>query len=201
MTKQPERKARIERATKETRVEVQVDLDGAGRSDIQTGSGFFDHMLDHIARHGLIDLTVRAAGDLHVDLHHTVEDIGICLGKALVQAVGEPSGLTRYGHAVVHMDETLAEATVDFSGRPFLEFKASLPAGSPGGFDAELAEEFFRAVAVNGRITLHLELRYGKNLHHCLEGLFKAFGRALREAVQKDPRVTGIPSTKGSLEL
>lgn len=201
MTKQPERKARIERATKETRVEVQVDLDGAGRSDIQTGSGFFDHMLDHIARHGLIDLTVRAAGDLHVDLHHTVEDIGICLGKALVQAVGEPSGLTRYGHAVVPMDETLAEATVDFSGRPFLEFKASLPAGSPGGFDAELAEEFFRAVAVNGRITLHLELRYGKNLHHCLEGLFKAFGRALREAVQKDPRVTGIPSTKGSLEL
>ncbi len=201
MTKQPERKARIERATKETRVEVQVNLDGAGRSDIQTGSGFFDHMLDHIARHGLIDLTVRAAGDLHVDLHHTVEDIGICLGKALVQSVGEPSGLTRYGHAVVPMDETLAEATVDFSGRPFLEFKAALPAGSPGGFDAELAEEFFRAVAVNGRITLHLELRYGKNLHHCLEGLFKAFGRALREAVQKDPRVTGIPSTKGSLEL
>lgn len=201
MTKQSKREARVERATKETRVEVRIDLDGAGHSEIQTGSGFFDHMLDHIARHGLFDLTVLATGDLHVDLHHTVEDIGICLGKALLQAVGEPSGLTRYGHAVVPMDETLAEATVDFSGRPFLEFKASLPAGSPGGFDAELAEEFFRALAVNGRITLHLELRYGKNLHHCLEGLFKAFGRALREAVQKDPRVTGIPSTKGSLEL
>jgi len=201
MEKRSKREAAISRDTKETRIEVRLNLDGSGKSDINTGAGFFDHMLDHIARQGLLDLTIRATGDLHVDQHHTVEDIGICLGKALLQAVGEPKGLTRYGHAVVPMDETLAEAAVDFSGRPFLEFNAKLPAGSPGGFDAELAEEFFRAVAVNSRITLHLNLRYGRNLHHCLEGLFKAFGRALRVAVQKDPRVQDVPSTKGMLDL
>ena len=201
MTLSSKRKAVITRSTNETKIEIKIDLDGTGTSDIQTGSGFFDHMLEHIAKHGLFDLYVRAEGDVHVDLHHTVEDVGICLGQAFIQAVGEPVGLTRDGHAVIPMDETLAEATVDFSGRPFLEFRGQLPQGSPGGFDMELGEEFFRAVAVNGRLTLHLELRYGKNLHHCLEGLFKAFGRSLRQAFQMDPRVKGIPSTKGSLEL
>ena len=201
MKKTTKREACIKRNTNETRIEVRVNLDGAGKSEIQTGVGFFDHMLDHIARHGLLDLSVQAKGDLHIDPHHTVEDVGICLGKALLEAIGEPKGLTRYGHAVVPMDEALAEATIDCSGRPFLTFKGDLPQGSPGGFDAELAEEFFRAVAVQGRMTLHLELRYGRNLHHCIEGLFKAFGRALRAAVQKDPRVEGIPSTKGMLEL
>ncbi len=201
MKKEPIRKAHVNRKTRETEVDLHLNLDGTGTADIDTGVGFFDHMLDHIARHGLVDLAVRASGDLRIDPHHTVEDIGICLGKALLQAVGEPKGLTRYGHAVVPMDETLAEATIDFSGRPFLEFKANLPPGNPGGFDAELAEEFFRAVASNSRITLHIGLRYGRNLHHCLEGIFKAFGRALREAVTLDSRVKNIPSTKGMLEL
>lgn len=201
MKKNQTREAHIVRKTSETQVDLRLTLDGTGHSEISTGVGFFDHMLDHIARHGLLDLVVKASGDLDIDAHHTVEDIGICLGQALRNAVGEGKGLTRYGHAVVPMDETLAEATIDFSGRPFLEFKADLPPGSPGGFDAELAEEFFRATAVNGRITLHLDLRYGHNLHHCLEALFKAFGRALRQAVQLDPRIKDIPSTKGMLEL
>ena len=195
------RKGSVSRTTTETQIELEIDLDGTGKSDLQTGVGFFDHMLNHIARHGLFDLKVRASGDLHIDPHHTVEDIGICLGKALLEAVGEPRGLARYGHAVVPMDEALAEATIDFSGRPFLKFRADLPIGGAGAFDAELAEEFFRAVAVNSRMTVHLELRYGRNLHHCLEGLFKAFGRALRVALQKDPRIQDVPSTKGMLEV
>jgi imidazoleglycerol-phosphate dehydratase len=200
MTSPVSREAHISRVTNETTVELTLNLDGAGVSKVQTGQGFFDHMLDHVARHGLFDLTVAAQGDLHIDAHHTVEDVGICLGKAILQAVGEPKGLTRFGHAVVPMDETLAEVAVDFSGRPYLVFNATLPSGDVGGFDAELAEEFFYAVAMQSRITLHIELRHGRNLHHCLEGMFKAFGRALRVALQRDPRVQGVPSTKGMLE-
>ncbi|MBI3119436.1 MAG: imidazoleglycerol-phosphate dehydratase HisB, partial [Candidatus Hydrogenedentes bacterium] len=181
-------------------IALSLSLDGEGNSDIQTGVGFFDHMLTHVARHGLFDLQVKAQGDLHIDAHHTVEDVGICLGKAFLEAVGVPQGIQRYGHAVVPMDEALAEAAVDFSGRPFLVFQADLPHGRLGDFDVELAEEFFRAFAVNSRVTLHLMVRHGKNTHHCVEGLFKAFGRALRATVTLDPRVKGVPSTKGMLE-
>ncbi len=194
------RTANITRETKETRISVTVNLDGAGTGTIGTGVGFFDHMLDHVARHGLFDLEVKAEGDLHIDPHHTVEDVGICMGRAFLQAVGEPKGLTRYGHAVVPMDEALAEVTVDFSGRPFLVFSADLPKARLGEFDAELAEEFLRAFTVQSRVTLHADLRYGKNLHHCIEAMFKALGRALRQAVTLDPRVLSVPSTKGMLE-
>ncbi len=194
------RQAALRRDTQETRIEVSIDLDGDGRSDISTGVGFFDHMLTHLARHGLFDITVKAEGDLHIDAHHTVEDVGICLGKAFAQAVGEPKGLTRYGQAAVPMDEALAEAIVDFSGRPFLVFDASLPPVRLGEFDAELAEEFLRAFAVNARITLHVLLRYGKNTHHGIEAMFKAVARAMRAAVTADPRVHGVPSTKGMLD-
>jgi imidazoleglycerol-phosphate dehydratase len=192
--------AEIQRETKETNISLALNLDGEGLADVATGVGFFDHMLTHVARHGLFDLKVEATGDLHVDAHHTVEDVGICLGKAIVQAVGEPSGLTRFGHAVVPMDEALAEAAVDFSGRPFLHFEAPLPASRIGGFDAELTEEFFRAVAVNARITLHIVVRHGKNTHHIVEAIFKAVARALRQALTLDPRVREIPSTKGVIE-
>jgi imidazoleglycerol-phosphate dehydratase len=194
------RTGNISRETKETRISVTVDLDGTGTGTIGTGVGFFDHMLDHVARHGLFDLEVKAEGDLHIDPHHTVEDVGICLGRAFLQAVGEPKGLTRYGHAVVPMDEALAEVTVDFSGRPFLVFSADLPKARLGEFDAELAEEFLRAFSVQSRMTVHVDLRRGKNLHHCIEAMFKAFGRALRQAVTLDPRVLSVPSTKGMLE-
>ncbi len=194
------RTATIARETKETKISVTVNLDGAGTGKISTGVGFFDHMLEHVAKHGLFDLDVKAEGDLHIDPHHTVEDVGICLGGAFLQAVGEPKGLTRYGHAVVPMDEALAEVTVDFSGRPFLVFSADLPKARLGEFDAELAEEFMRAFAVQARVTLHADLRYGKNLHHCIEALFKALGRALRQSLAIDPRVQSVPSTKGMLE-
>jgi len=196
----PVREARIERETRETKITLVLRLDGGGTAEVNTGVGFFDHMLTHVARHGLFDLTVQAEGDLHIDAHHTVEDVGICLGKAFLQAVGSPEGLTRYGHAITPMDEALAEAAVDFSGRPFLVFNAALPPVRVGDFDAELAEEFLRAFAMNSRTTLHINLRYGKNVHHCLEGMFKALGRALREAVRLDPRVKGVPSTKGVIE-
>jgi imidazoleglycerol-phosphate dehydratase len=162
--------------------------------------GFFDHMLTHLAKHGLFDVTVQAQGDLEIDAHHTVEDVGICLGKAFLKALGEPVGITRYGRATVPMDEALAEAAVDVSGRPFLVFNADMPGARVGEFDAELAREFFQAFAMNSRITLHLNLRYGSNVHHSIEGLFKAFARALREAVSQDPRVKGVPSTKGMLQ-
>ncbi len=194
------RTANISRETKETRISVTVNLDGDGTGKIGTGVGFFDHMLDHVARHGLFDLEVKAVGDLHIDPHHTVEDVGICMGNAFLQAVGEPKGLTRYGHAVVPMDEALAEVTVDFSGRPFLVFSADLPKARLGEFDAELAEEFLRAFSVQSRMTVHVNLRYGKNLHHCIEAMFKALGRALRQALTIDPRVQSVPSTKGMLE-
>ena len=194
------REATVTRTTAETAITVAVNLDGSGKHDCQTGVGFFDHMLTHIARHGLFDLALTASGDLEIDAHHTVEDVGICLGKAFLQALGDLKGIRRFGHAVLPMDETLAEAAIDFSGRPFLRFEGALPRGKAGDFDSELAEEFFRAFAVNSRSTLHLVLRAGTNLHHCIEGLFKAFARALDEAVQTDPRVEGVPSTKGMLE-
>ena len=194
------RTASLSRDTKETRIKVSVNLDGTGTGTIGTGVGFFDHMLDHVARHGLFDLDVKADGDLNIDPHHTVEDVGICLGRAFLQAVGEPKGLTRYGHAVVPMDEALVEVTVDFSGRPFLVFSADLAKARVGEFDAELAEEFLRAFTVQSRMTVHVDLRYGKNLHHCIEAMFKALGRALRQAVTLDPRVQSVPSTKGMLE-
>jgi imidazoleglycerol-phosphate dehydratase len=191
---------RVERATKETRIQISLNLDGSGESSIDTGVGFFDHMLTHIARHGLFDLKVKADGDLEIDAHHTVEDVGICLGNAFAEALGEPAGIKRYGHAVIPMDEALAEAAIDVSGRPFLAFEAKLPKNKVGEFDAELTEEFFRAFAVNSRTTVHIVLRYGQNTHHCIEGIFKAFARALDAATSSDPRVTGVPSTKGMLD-
>ena len=194
------RTAEISRETKETQIKLTVAVDGTGSIEAKTGIGFFDHMLTHIAKHGLFDLVVDAKGDLEIDAHHTVEDVGICLGKAFAQALGEMKGIARFGHAVVPMDEALAEVAVDFSGRPFLVFEAELPRGKVGDFDSELTEEFFRAFAVNSRTTLHILLRYGSNLHHCIEGIFKAFARALDRATQLDPRVTGVPSTKGMLE-
>ena len=177
-----------------------MNLDGKGEADIDTGIGFFDHMLHHVARHGLFDVRVRGKGDLHVDPHHTVEDVGICLGKAFLDAVGEPKGLVRFGHAVVPMDEALAEVAVDFSGRPYLVFDAALPQKMLGEFDVELAEEFMQAFAVNARITLHVVLRFGKNTHHCVEAIFKALGRALAVALAIDARYGDVPSTKGMLE-
>lgn len=194
------RTSELNRETAETRVRVSVNLDGTGKADVRTGIGFFDHMLTHLARHGLFDLMVKAEGDLETGGHHTVEDVGICLGKVFLQAMGDMKGICRFGHAVIPMDEVLAEVAVDCSGRPFLSFQADLPLGSTGGFDSELTEEFFRAFAVNGRMTLHVVLRRGGNLHHCIEGIFKAFARALDRAVQRDPRVKDVPSTKGMLE-
>ncbi len=194
------RKAEIRRETKETQITVSVSLDGTGESDIQTGVGFFDHMLTHLARHGLFDIRVAAKGDLHIDAHHTVEDVGICLGQAFLKAVGVPEGLRRYGHAVVPMDEALAEAAIDFSGRPYLVYRADLSKVKLGDFDTELAREFLQAFAMNARITAHVILRYGDNAHHGVEVMFKAFARALSQAMSKDPRVRGIPSTKGVIE-
>jgi len=194
-----ERIGQASRKTRETEIAVTWRLDGAGQADIDTGVPFFDHMLDQIARHGLMDLTVRAVGDLHIDAHHTVEDTGIVLGQALRQALGDARSIRRYGSAFVPFDETLAFAAVDVSGRPYLVFDAPLPAQKVGDFDTELVPEFFRALAMNAGITLHLKVHYGQNTHHMIEGLFKAFARALGEAVSRDPRVQGIPSTKGAL--
>ena len=190
----------IKRETKETCIDLQVQLDGTGQSSVSTGVGFMDHMLTHLARHGLFDLRLEARGDLEIDAHHTVEDIGICLGKAFVQALGDARGITRFGHAVVPMDEALAEVAVDISGRPFLSFQVELPQVRLGDFDVELVEEFLRAFAVNARMTMHVILRQGGNVHHCVEGIFKALARALRVAVQLDARCTDVPSTKGMLE-
>lgn len=194
------RTARVERKTNETDITLALNLDGSGKTNVSTGVGFFDHMLSQIARHGLFDLELTAKGDLHIDPHHTVEDVGICLGKAFIDALGEPAGIARYGSAIAPMDESLAEAAVDISGRPYLVFNADIPGDRVGQFDTELAEEFFRAFAVNARITLHITLRYGSNAHHAIEGIFKATARALRAAVSLDPRVQGVPSTKGMLE-
>jgi imidazoleglycerol-phosphate dehydratase len=194
------RSAEISRNTLETRVRVQLDLDGGGRSQLATGIGFFDHMLDQIARHGLIDLTVEAQGDLHIDAHHTVEDVGITLGQALAQALGDKKGLSRYGHAYVPLDEALARAVVDLSGRPGLVFAVEFTRARIGEFDVDLVREFFQALVNHAGITVHIDCLRGENAHHQAEAVFKAFARALRMAVSQDPRAAGhVPSTKGSL--
>ncbi len=194
------RQAEISRRTAETNIRAAVNLDGAGKAAVTTDIGFFDHMLDHLARHSLMDIEVECEGDLHIDPHHTVEDVGISLGQAFAKALDGAHGIVRYGHALVPMDETLAEAALDVSGRPFLHFEADLPKVSVGGFDAELTEEFFRAFAINARVTLHIVLRHGTNVHHIIEGVFKAVARAISAAVARDERVKGAPSTKGTLE-
>jgi imidazoleglycerol-phosphate dehydratase len=193
------RTAQIHRQTGETDITLTLDLDGSGQSQVQTGVGFLDHMLTLLAKHSLIDLTVQAQGDLHVDAHHTVEDVGICLGKALVQALGDKAGIRRYGCMTVPMDETLLTAAVDLSGRAFCVWNAELPPEMLGTFNAPLAEEFWRAVAGNGLMNLHILCHYGKNSHHIIEAIFKATARALRQAVEIDPRGAGVPSTKGVL--
>ncbi|MDT8343792.1 MAG: imidazoleglycerol-phosphate dehydratase HisB [Thermohalobaculum sp.] len=194
------RKAKLSRKTAETAIEVEIDLDGTGAYDCQTGVGFFDHMLDQLARHSLIDLRVRAAGDLHIDDHHTVEDVGIALGKALAQALGEKRGIRRYGACLLPMDDTLVRAALDLSGRPHLVWKVDFTAAKIGSFDTELVREFFTALAMNGGITLHVERLDGINSHHIAEAAFKAVARALREAVEPDLRkADAIPSTKGTL--
>jgi imidazoleglycerol-phosphate dehydratase len=193
------RTAKLSRNTKETQIEVAINLDGIGEGTITTGVPFFDHMLHQIARHGICDLYVKAQGDIAIDDHHTVEDTGIALGQALRQALGDAKGIRRYGSAFVPFDETLAFAAVDVSGRPFLVFDAEFPRAKVGDFDSELVEEFFRGLAFNAGITLHMKVHYGKNTHHMIEGLFKAFARALYDATTLDPRVTGVPSTKGTL--
>jgi len=192
------RTAKIERSTGETEVAVELTLEG-GEVSLSTGVGFFDHMLELLARHGRLGLVVRAQGDLATGAHHTVEDVGIALGRALDQALGDRAGIRRYGHAVVPMDESLGECAIDISGRPLCRFDSELPAVSIAGFDSELAEEFFRALSSSARLTLHLETRYGSNAHHLIEACFKAFARALREAVSIDPEEPGVPSTKGTL--
>jgi imidazoleglycerol-phosphate dehydratase len=193
------RTARIQRETGETRITLTVNLDGTGRPEIATGVGFFDHMLALLAKHSLIDLTIEASGDLHVDPHHTVEDVGICLGKALAQALGDKTGIRRYGSATLPMDEVLVTAAVDLSGRPFCVWHADVPTEVLGTFNAPLAEEFWRAVSSSGAFNLHVLCHHGKNTHHIVEGIFKATARALRQAVEPDPRMAGVPSTKGVL--
>jgi imidazoleglycerol-phosphate dehydratase len=194
-----ERHAEIDRRTAETDVHIELALDGAGEGERDTGVGFFDHMLDLLARHGRMALTVRARGDLQTGAHHTVEDVGICVGQALDHALGDRAGIYRYGQATVPMDESRAACAIDISGRGLLAFDAALPSGAIGDFDYELTEEFFRAVAANARLTLHLTVEAGSNAHHMIEALFKAFARALRTAAAVDPTERGIPSTKGTL--
>jgi imidazoleglycerol-phosphate dehydratase len=193
------RTATIERRTGETDVRVSLTLEGTGAGMRETGVGFFDHMLDLLARHGRIDLDVRASGDLQTGAHHTAEDTAIVLGKALDAALGERAGIARYGSTTVPMDEARASCAIDVSGRPFTLFEARLPAGSTGGFDHELTEEFFRALANAAKLTLHVRIEEGTNAHHMIEAAFKAFARSLRQAVAIDPSETGVPSTKGTL--
>jgi imidazoleglycerol-phosphate dehydratase len=189
----------IRRDTAETQIQLTLDLDGSGLAQVATGVGFFDHMLTLLAKHSLFDLTVQARGDLEVDPHHTVEDVGICLGKALAQALGDKAGIRRYASATLPMDEALVTAAVDLSGRPFWVWQVELPPEVLGTFNAPLAEEFWRAVASSGALNLHVLAHYGRNTHHLIEAVFKAAARALRQAVEADPRVSGVPSTKGVL--
>jgi imidazoleglycerol-phosphate dehydratase len=194
------RTAEVSRNTAETQITVKVNLDGTGKASLSTGIGFFDHMLDQIARHGLIDLDIQAKGDLHIDGHHTVEDVGITLGQAVAQAVGDKKGLRRYGHAYVPLDEALSRVVVDFSGRPGLEMHVPFKSGMIGSFDSQLAYEFFQGFCNHAFVTLHIDNLRGDNAHHQAETVFKAFARALRMALEIDPRSAGvIPSTKGSL--
>lgn len=193
------RTARIERNTKETAITLALDLDGDGSFRGETGIGFFDHMLVLLARHGGLGLDVKARGDLEVECHHTVEDTGLAFGTALVQAAGDKTGIRRYGHAVVPMEEALCECSLDFCGRPYLFFGATFERPMIENYATEVTEDFFRAVCNNAGITMHLECRRGRNAHHIVEGLFKAFARALRSALENDPRMSGVPSTKGVL--
>ncbi len=193
------RTSEIHRTTGETDVQLTLDLDGTGAGERATGVGFFDHLLDAVARHGMFDLDVRVDGDLVTGAHHTVEDAGIALGQAVDEALGDRAGIRRFGHAVVPMDEARASAAIDISGRPFTSFEGEFPAERVGDFDTELAEEFFRAVANAAKLTLHVRVEAGTNAHHMVEASFKAFARALRSAVEDDERVEGVPSTKGVL--
>ena len=194
------RTARVERNTNETKIAIQLNLDGEGQSTLQTGLPFFDHMLDQIARHGMLDLAIDAHGDLEIDAHHTVEDIGITLGQAFTKALGEKKGICRYGHAYVPLDEALSRVVIDFSGRPGLEFRVQFPRARVGDFDVDLTHEFFQGFANHANVTLHIDTLCGANSHHIAETIFKAFGRAVRMAVGLDERMQGlIPSTKGSL--
>ena len=194
------RTAKVTRNTRETQVELALNLDGNGASDLQTGLPFFEHMLTQVARHGLVDLTIRARGDLEVDAHHTVEDVGIVLGQAFAKAIGDKQGISRYGHAYVPLDEALSRAVIDLSGRPGLNYRCDYVRPRVGDFDVDLLHEFFQGFVNHALVTLHLDNLRGSNAHHQAETLFKAFGRALRAAVARDPRIKGrVPSTKGSL--
>jgi imidazoleglycerol-phosphate dehydratase len=193
------RTAQIDRQTAETEIHVSLGLDGEGAGERDTGVGFFDHMLDLLARHGHLDLTVRAKGDLDTGAHHTVEDVGICIGQALDEALGDRAGIARYGQATIPMDEALASCAIDISGRGLCAFEAALAPGAIGNFDHELVEEFLRALALNGKLTLHLTVERGSNAHHVIEATFKSLARALRAAIAIDPSERGVPSTKGTL--
>ena len=194
------RTSSLTRTTAETDVRVEINLDGTGSYDNQTGVGFFDHMLDQLARHSLIDMTIRATGDLHIDDHHTVEDVGITLGQALTQALGDKRGIRRYGSCLLPMDDALVRTALDLSARPFLIWNLAMPTGKIGSFDTELVREFFQALSTHGGITLHVDMLHGINSHHIAEAAFKSVARALREAVEVDPRkADAIPSTKGAL--
>lgn len=193
------RTAKIQRRTAETDIQLELNLDGTGQSQIQTGVGFFDHMLTLLAKHAGFDLQVEAKGDLHVDQHHTVEDVGICLGQAIKQALGDKQGIRRYGHFTLPMEETLVTTAIDLSGRYYLVFNAPFPTSKIGEFDSELVEDFWQATAANALCNLHVVLHHGRNSHHISEAIFKSAARALRMAVEPDPRMTGVPSTKGTL--
>ena len=193
------RSARVERQTAETRIELELSLDGVGKAEVATGVGFLDHMLALLARHSAMDLAVKAAGDLEVDQHHTVEDLGICLGQALKEALGNKSGIRRFGHFLLPMEETLVSSAVDLGGRAFFVFQAEFPTPKIGEFDSELVADFWQAVSANALCNLHVIVHHGRNSHHIAEGVFKATARALRMAVEADPRITDVPSTKGTL--
>ena len=193
------RTAKIDRQTRETQIRLELNLDGSGAGSWKTGVGFFDHMLELFARHGALDLTVEAKGDLHVDQHHTVEDTGICLGQAIKQALGDKAGIRRYGHFTLPMEETLCTTAIDLSGRYYLVFNAPFTSQKIGDFDTELFEDFFQAFAANALCNLHVLVHYGRNSHHIAEAIFKSTARSLRQAIEADPRMTGVPSTKGTL--
>lgn len=194
-----QRKAKVERKTSEVKVRVDINLDGKGKFQIDTGIPFFNHMLSQFAKHGYFDLKINAIGDIDVDFHHTVEDVGLALGEAVLKALGDKKGITRFGEAVVPFDETLATASVDLSGRPYLVFRVDVPKSKAGEFDLELGEEFFKSLSNTLMCNLHIELKYGDNLHHIIEAIFKAVGRALDKASQIDSRSNEVPSTKGML--